>query len=148
MLVDIVEQVACDVACPKRTIQRRVLEKGRQAEVAMLQERRQQRERKGMTGTTRNCRAQLLFVPLDPQLVQEFHPLGNLQPPHRILQQVRGRMLARPLRRETRGEQDAAGAGLAVERIDPFIDTRTIWERVSSLPVEQVFELIEDDQAR
>ncbi len=57
-------------------------------------------------------------------------------------------MLARPLRRETRGEQDAAGAGLAVERIDPFIDTRTIWQRVSSLPVEQVFELIEDDQAR
>ncbi len=46
------------------------------------------------------------------------------------------------------GEQHAAGAGLAVERVEQFAGARVDGERAARLRVEQVLELVEDDEAR
>src|SRR6266568_5307661 len=101
-----------------------------------------------MTITAFHFLTQLVFCSFHTLFLQEFHSFSLFQSSDRVLLHVRWRILARSLRPGAAGEQDAAGATITIQHIEPFAYTWAIGKSMPCLPVQEVFELIEDYQAR
>src|SRR5690348_397305 len=101
-----------------------------------------------MAITLRHGLTQLDLCTLNPSLFEQRYPLVGLQSADLMLAHVPRRNGAISPRQGAAREQGSAGARLTVDGIEPFPHPRSISEGAPGLPVQQVFKLIEDHQAR
>src|SRR5712692_10280816 len=101
-----------------------------------------------MAVTTLDGLTQRVFVARHAQSAQQCNALGSAEVADLVDMQSGGGIVTRTVRARAAGEQHAAGAGLAVERVEQFSNSYVFGQRAPHLRIEEVLKLVEDDQAR
>ena len=141
-MINLIKQIGSNVASPERGL----LEKRREIQMMIAQSDANSVREKACPAQYDTATCNSSPVPCTPWLRSSATPFLRLQSPDGILLQVGWRVFTGSDRARAAGKQNTASALLTVKHIEPLTHTRTISERMASIPVQQVLELVKDYQ--